>query len=173
MNVQLIGWKGGVGVSNRHAAQDLQVLCDAQLSAEDVGMPGHRNFHTGAQAAFGQGQQQRLKVHADAQGVWRAEVTVHADDTNERRAEEVKVAQHRRRPAGVVLLCNAHPLAVDFEAELGAEVGKLLGQRRDMGRFALGHVDDRLCEAVASCAGGEHHPLRLDVRVGRRELGQG
>jgi hypothetical protein len=110
MNVQLIGWKVGVGVSNRHAAPDPQFLCNAQLFAEDVGTPGHRNFHTSAQAAFGQGQQRRLKVHADAQGVWRAEVAVHADDADEWRAEEVEVAQHGRRPAGFVLLCNAHPL---------------------------------------------------------------
>src|SRR5262249_39763134 len=67
-DVQLIGCEVWVGVTDRQAAQNRQFRRDSQLRADDLGIPSDRDLDASTQAAFGQGQQQRLQVHPHAEG---------------------------------------------------------------------------------------------------------
>ena len=92
-NVQLIGGELWVGVADRQAAQNRQFRRDSELRANDLRIPCDQDLDGSTQASFGQGQQQRLQVHPQAEGVRWAEVTVHADNAGQRCAEKLPVAQ--------------------------------------------------------------------------------
>ena len=47
-----------------------------------------------AQPAGGQSQHQSLQIHANAHGVGRAKVALHAGDAGQRRTKEIEVARH-------------------------------------------------------------------------------
>ena len=94
-----------------------------------VGVAGDRHLHAGSEAAGGQRQQEGLQEHADAESVDVVEVAVHADDSGERGAEELPVAQHGDASAFGVVAGNAHR-PVDQRAEVAPHVGKGLRQNR-------------------------------------------
>src|SRR5262245_2574899 len=132
LDVQAIGGEVRVGVADRQPAQDRQFRGDSELRADNLGVPRDRDLDAGAQATCGEGQQQRLQEHPDAEGVRRSEVPVHADNAGQRRAEELPVAHDGSVMAGLVLTGNSHR-PVDFSAQFLAKVPERLGQRRDVG----------------------------------------
>src|SRR5215813_13342202 len=92
-NVQAIRREVWVGIANRQATQNQQFRGDRQLHPNDLRIPRDRDFDARPQTSFSEGQQQRLQIHPRAQGVRWAEVPVHADNADQRRAEELPVAQ--------------------------------------------------------------------------------
>jgi len=128
-------WRGSLGRDSRLPGRTGQFRRDSQLCADDLGIPRDRDLDANTQASFGQGQQQRLQEHPNAEGVGWAEVPVHADNAGQRRAKELPVAQDCGRMFRLVLVSDSHR-PVDLRAQLAAKVleprgqGGILGGRR-------------------------------------------
>jgi hypothetical protein len=79
-DVEPIGSKLRVGVTDGEAAQYQKLGWDGQLCTDNLGVACDRDLDSAAKTTFGQGQQQGLQKHSHADSVGVAEVAVHAND---------------------------------------------------------------------------------------------
>ena len=98
----------------------------------------------------------------NAHCVRKAEISVHADDASQGRAEKFPVAQHRSRVSRRILTSNAHR-PVDFSAEFAPVVLERLRQWWNIGWPALSLVEQGSNEPISACSGREEYMPWLDV----------
>jgi hypothetical protein len=86
---------------------------------------------------------------------------MHADDARQWRAEKFPVAQGRGRVTRRILTSDTHR-SVNFSAEVAPVVLERLGAV-NIGRPALGLVEQRGDESISACSGREDYVPWLDV----------
>ena len=87
---------------------------------------------------------------------------MHADDAGQWRAEKFPVAQDRGRVTRCIHASNTYR-PVNFSAEFAPVVLECLGQWWNIGRPALGLVEQRGDEPISACSGREDRVPWLDV----------